>query len=319
MRKTFYSSGSLIADKRFQIGQALFDDGDYVAAIDLFEQSIEIAPNWPVAHWSLARARQEIGDESGAAAAYKACLRLDPGDELGASLAIAELQGDHSIKAAPTAYVKSLFNAYSQDFESALLERLSYSTPKKIADAVRQARDINEPFGRALDLGCGTGLAGEALANDIAWLEGVDISEAMIEEARRKNLYDRLEVSDLLAALRGRKEQYQLIIAADVLNYFGDLEQVFAALQARLTDGGLVAFSVEKGNAANWAVHRSLRFSHSEEYVKGVLSAAVLELVSFDETTLRMERGDAVIGLIIVARKGARNCDQRKFHRGGIE
>ena len=47
-------------------------------------------------------------------------------------------------------------------------------------------------FGTMLDLGCGTGLAGEAFRPHVDWLEGVDLSPGMIAQARKKTIYDRL-------------------------------------------------------------------------------------------------------------------------------
>ena len=40
MRTSFKSSGDLIVDRRFEYGQVFFREGDYAAAIDLFEQAI---------------------------------------------------------------------------------------------------------------------------------------------------------------------------------------------------------------------------------------------------------------------------------------
>lgn len=306
MRMSFRSSGDLIADRRFEYGQVFFREGDYAAAIDLFEQAIDRAPNWPGAHFSLGKARREIGDRAGAAAAFRDCLRLDPDDVFGASLALAGIDASAAVDAAPPAYVKALFDAYARDFDKALVERLDYSTPRKLAAAVRAAREALGRSGRALDLGCGTGLAGEEIVGDVAFLEGVDISDGMIEAARMKGVYDRLETADILAALYRRPEAYDLILAADVLIYFGDLSKVFAGVSARLAEGGLIAFSVEKGADADWSVQSSLRFAHSGDYVARVIRNAGLDLVSIEETVLRKDRGADVAGLLVIARKRKR-------------
>ncbi|MGD9801456.1 MAG: methyltransferase domain-containing protein, partial [Parvularculaceae bacterium] len=278
-------------------------EGDHVAAIDLFALAIERAPNWPSAQWSLGKARREIGDRAGAAAAFRECLRLDPEDALGASLALAELDAAVTVDAAPAAYVKALFNAYADDFDKALVERLDYSTPQQLADIIRAARGENGRFKRALDLGCGTGLAGEAIVADAIWLEGVDLSDGMIEKAREKGVYDALSAGDIQSALHNATAHYDLILAADVLVYFGELAKVFAAVASRLEQGGLFAFSVEKGAGADWSVHASLRFTHSADYVGRALKAAGLELMRMEESALRKDRGADIIGLLVLARK----------------
>lgn len=306
MRKTIRSSGDLIADRRYQYGQLFLREGDPAAAIDLFEQAIDRAPAWPDAHFALGMARREFFDRAGAASALRNCLRLDPGDVLGASLALAEIDAAATIDAAPAAYVKALFDAYAEDFDKALVERLSYSTPQKLAAAIRAVRKTLGRSGRALDLGCGTGLAGEAIVADVAWLDGVDLSDGMIGAAAAKGVYDRLETADILSALHRRADTYDLILAADVLIYFGDLSKPFAGVAARLADSGVFAFSVEKGAGADWSVQPSLRFAHSADYVARTIKAAGLDLVSMEETALRTDRGAEVTGLLVVARNPAR-------------
>jgi len=306
----FQSSGDLIADRRYQYAQALFEDGDFAAAADLFEQAIELAPNWPAAYWSLGKARRDAGDNARAALAFRECLRLDPDDSLGASLALAEIDASVTIDAAPAAYVKTLFDAYADEFDKALVERLDYSTPQQLAVLVRETRKDKGRFKRALDLGCGTGLAGEAIIADVAWLEGVDISQGMIDKARAKGVYNALEARDLLSALHGGRGRYDLILAADVLIYFGELEKIFLALARRLDSGGLVAFSVEKGESADWSVQASLRFAHSAGYVARVLKAAGLELVRMEERILRKDRGADITGYLIIGRKPAESASK---------
>ena len=306
MRKQIRSSGDLIADRRLNYGQTFLMEGDLVAAIELFEQTIDRAPAWPEAHFALGGARRDIGDRAGAAAAFRNCLRLDPDDKLGASLALAQIDAMATVDVAPTAYVKALFDAYAEDFDKALVERLSYSTPQKLAQAIRAARKVAGRSGRALDLGCGTGLAGEAILADVAWLEGVDLSGGMIEAAKVKGVYDQLETADILTALHRRETNYDLILAADVLIYFGDLSKPVAGVAARLVDGGLFAFSVEKGDGADWTVQSSLRFAHGADYVARTLKTAGLEIVTLEDAVLRTDRGADVMGLLVVARKPVR-------------
>jgi len=308
MRKSFRSSGDLIADRRYQYGQTFFREGDYAAAIDLFRQAGERAPSWPDAHFALGKALREVGDRAGAAAAFRECLRLEPADALGASLTLAELDAAVTIDAAPAAYVKALFDAYADDFDKALVERLSYATPQKLAAMIRTARKISGRSGRALDLGCGTGLSGEAIVADVGWLEGVDLSGGMIEAAKAKGVYDALEIEDMLNALCKRYGHYDLILAVDALIYLGDLSKLFAAVAARLADGGLFAFSVEKGGGADFSVQPSLRFAHSADYVARMIKAAGLDLVSMEEAVLRTDRGADVTGLLGIARKPRRRA-----------
>ncbi len=303
MRTLFRSSGDLIADRRFQYGQSFLREGDFAAAVDLLEQAIERAPSWPDAHFALSNARRGTGDRAGAAAALLRCLKLEPDDMLGASLALAEMDAVHMVDAAPPAYVKALFDAYAADFDTALVERLSYSMPQKLAAAIRAVRMTPGRSGRALDLGCGTGLAGEAIVADVARLDGVDLSEGMIEAARKKGVYDSLQLANIPSTLHQCTEKYDLILAADVLVYFGDLAMPFAGVAACLAEDGLFAFSVEKGVGADWAVQSSLRFAHSADYIARRVIETGLDLVLIEETVFRTDRGADVDGLLVIARK----------------
>src|SRR5207253_3063461 len=81
----------------------------------------------------------------------------------GATLHLARLRVGEPAPAMPPAYVASLFDQYAPDFDRALVEGLKYRGPAALLAAIDQAlRSQGEPrrFRRALDLGCGTGLAG---------------------------------------------------------------------------------------------------------------------------------------------------------------
>ncbi len=89
-------------------------------------------------------------------------------------------------------------------------------------------------FRRAIDLGCGTGLAATAFARNVDHFAGVDLSPRMIEKARATGLYAELEVDDMLQGLRGKPEaSAELILAADAMVYVADLAPVLAEAQAR--------------------------------------------------------------------------------------
>jgi predicted TPR repeat methyltransferase len=246
--------------------------------------------------------------------AFRTALRLAPDDPLGASLELARLDAAVAIDAAPPAYVAALFDAYAASFDKALVERLDYAAPQLIAAALKALpRDVEtnggRRFSRVLDLGCGTGLMGEALVAEAGFLAGVDLSANMIAEARGKGVYDALEQADLLAVLLDDAAAYDLIVAADVLIYTGDLAPVMAAAAARLGPGGLLAFTVEIAGAAgvpeagDWTIGPSLRFRHSASYLQRVIAAAGLSVIRMETVTLRKDAGADVSGYLVIALK----------------
>ena len=105
----------------------------------------------------------------------------------------------------PAGYVRALFDQYAKHYDLSLLEGLDYRGPQLLFDAVMAACGVlgREPrFDRALDLGCGTGLASALFAPRVDSLVGVDLSPVMIEQARRTGRYNHLHVSDVLAFLK---------------------------------------------------------------------------------------------------------------------
>lgn len=291
------SSGDLLADRRYAYALDLLREGDFPAAASLFEQALERAPLFLPGWRELARARIGAGDRAGAIAALKACLDLDPADASGASLELARLE-DIPLDTAPPAYVASLFDAYAGAFETALVDRLQYRTPGKLAALIRSLRP--PPYARVIDLGCGTGLMGAALARDAQWMKGVDLSAEMIAAAGRRHIYAALEQAGLVQALREQQAPFDLIVASDVFNYIGDLGPVIAAAAARLRADSILAFSVEKGDPdKDYKVQESLRFAHSENYLRRLAERSGLIVRAIEPSVLRLDASKPVDGLLV--------------------
>ena len=156
-----------------------------------------------------------------------------------------------------------------------------------------------------LDLGCGTGLCGELWRERAARLVGVDLSPDMIARARARGVYDQLETAEITRWLvRATSDRFDLVIACDTLIYFGDLTQVVAPAAGRLKPGGLLGFTVEKGDTHPFRLSDSGRFAHHRDHVSGVATAAGLALLNLSETVVRYEYGEPVTALIAVCRAG---------------
>src|SRR5258708_39515592 len=110
------------------------------------------------------------------------------------------LLGAEKLSAMPGCYVRVLFDQYTPKFEKALVGDLGYRGPALLFKAVLAARQaVRKPafFKRAIDLGCGTGLAAGAFASGVDHFIGIDLSPRMIERARATGLYSQLEAADL--------------------------------------------------------------------------------------------------------------------------
>jgi predicted TPR repeat methyltransferase len=155
------------------------------------------------------------------------------------------------------------------------------------------------------DAGCGTGLCADFLRRRATRLVGVDLSPGMLARARARKAYDELIESELAAWLAGRSQEFDLIVSADTLCYFGALESAVAGAARALRPGGLVVFTVERAAAdePDYHLEPTGRYSHAEHYVRQVLAAAALDSITVERVVLRRERGHEVQGLLASARK----------------
>jgi predicted TPR repeat methyltransferase len=302
----FQSSGDLTADKRYSYAIDLLARGDAAAASDLLRQALELAPLWPAGWFQLGQALEAAGDRTAAIAALRRAADIDPDDVLGARLHVARLGAAPTPARPPAAYVRELFDGYAASFDHALVDTLGYRVPQLIARALVDARG-GQAFAHGLDLGCGTGLMAAALRDHIASFDGIDLSPRMVEVARAKNLYATLEVADILDALRARPDGcHDLVTAADVFCYSGDLAPVVHETARVLCTGGLLAFSVERQEAGadiDYTLGESLRFRHEERYVAACVTDAGLHIIHTARESLRNDRGIPIEGLISVAIK----------------
>jgi predicted TPR repeat methyltransferase len=296
------SSGDLRADRRFLYAEESAAQGDHVAAAELFEQCLEIAPHWAPAWFGLGQARERLGNTDAAIVAYRHALACDSQDVLGASLALARLGAAEAPAAATPAYVARLFDQYAPRFEEHLVDGLGYRAPALLRDAVHEVcTRTNRPlrFARALDLGCGTGLAGAEFKKCVDYLEGVDLSPGMITQARAKGVYDALHVGDIGEHLRSSPERgFDLILAADVLVYVGDLAPLFTQIARVLASGGFFAFTAESHNGERYIIGDETRYAHSPEYIETTAREAGLSVLLLNAASTRRNKGVAVPGLV---------------------
>ena len=311
MQSTQFRSGDAIADRRADYARMLAESGDPAAAAELMEQALERAPVWVAGWLGLGEFRQKAGLAAQAADAFQQALALDPQDIFGAGLKLALLGAAETPDKPPSRYVEALFDHYADRFEAALVERLDYSVPGKLAALVRKVRGEGGPFACAVDLGCGTGLFGVEIRAHADRLEGFDLSAGMLAKAGDKAVYDHLAQADLSLPAKDSglfgdllEARADLVSAADVLMYLGDLGQVFASVARLAKPGSLFAFSVEDGGDGDTPVLRpSLRYAHPEAFILRRMAETGFELVALERSVIRQDGGQPVHGLLFLARR----------------
>jgi predicted TPR repeat methyltransferase len=254
-----------------------------------------LAPAWSH-RGSLLR---ELGRFDEAAQAFEQALAHGGDAELNGYY-LASVVGAHRGPAtAPRRYVESLFDGYAGEFDSHLLQVLGYRAPEVLA---RQVEGLARgPYRSALDLGCGTGLCGPLVKPMAARLTGVDLSAAMLDKARALGVYDRLVQADIVEHLRQIDERPDLIVAADVFIYVGDLAPVFDAVRAVLMPGGVFGFSAELARAdeSGFALRPSLRYAHAEPYLLELARQHGFSLAALHREPIRSDQRETIDGLYV--------------------
>lgn len=212
---------------------------------------------------------------------------------------LAAVRGGSAPEHAPPAYVQRLFDGYATAFDGHLLQGLHYRAP---AELDRLLASTGTPHGcAALDLGCGTGLCAPMLLRHARQVDGVDLSAAMLEQARATGHYRHLVHAELAAHLQGTSERYGLVVAADVFIYVGALDEVFAGVRRVLEPGGRFAFSVEPAaGAQHYELRPSLRYAHGAGYLRELARRQGLGWLAQQAAPLREDQGRPVAGLYLV-------------------
>lgn len=158
---------------------------------------------------------------------------------------------------------------------------------------------LQSAFAKVLDLGCGTGLVGGLLRPHAARLEGVDLSPVMAERARASGHYDAVQAADVVEHLQTSEARHDLVVAADLFIYIGDLDAVFAGVRRVLEPGGAFVFSVEAHRGDGFALRETLRYAHSEAYLRGLALRHGLAWLGCEACLLREEQRLGVDGWIV--------------------
>jgi predicted TPR repeat methyltransferase len=304
--RLFFSSGDLLADRRYEFARDLQLKGDLPAAADLLEQAIELAPNFTSAWFTLGEIREQLGQHDAAITALRCARESDPEDRHGAAVRLMRLGADQ-LGEMPKSYVQTLFDQYAPRFEAALLGDLGYRAPQLLFKAVISVRNAAKKpafFKRAIDLGCGTGLGAGAFHKEVDHFIGIDLSPGMIEQARASGLYAELEVNDMVEGLRNKPDAgAHLLLAADAMCYVGDIVPVLAEARRVLAPGGVLAFTLETHRGEGIVLGAGLRYAHAAEYVRGQILAAGLAVAHLEQASPRNEDNEPVQGLVVVAAK----------------
>jgi predicted TPR repeat methyltransferase len=285
------------------LGQCLMRLGKLDDALPAFDRAVAADPTLAAAWSQRGGLLRELHQLDAAAHSYEQALAHGADRELHAYY-LASVRGSATTAPparAPRQYVEGLFDDYAAEFAGHVVERLGYRGHETLlAPIVASGRR----FRHALDLGCGTGLCAPLLAPVCDAIDGVDLSAAMLAQARKLGLYRELVHADIGEFLAAATQRVDLVVAADVMIYVGELAGVFGDVARLLEPGGLFAFTVElpTNEGQELQLLPSLRYAHSEAYVRRLAADAGLQVDALRAAPIRHEQGKPVPGLYVTLR-----------------
>lgn len=273
------------------LGEALAAQGELPGAIGELQRAARLSPRDPRPRWQIARLWLAAGepDKAETEAEEAAALGADTGEVAELKSKAAEMR---DAVRADAGYVRALFDQFASDYDERMRGRLGYSAPGILRDLGGLLLDPRRKNFAVLDLGCGTGLSGVAFKPIAKRLVGVDLSPRMLEKARALKIYDELVEGDVEKP--NVDGTFDIVIAADVLVYLGDLNAVFAVARERLKSDGLWLFTTERADGVEFELGPKRRYRHSEAYLRRLADAHGFDIASLVECTTRYEAGEGV-------------------------
>jgi predicted TPR repeat methyltransferase len=293
-----------VADAALALGEGLLKMGHLPTALAEFQRALSLDPAADAAIYALGSAWLEAGEPDRAIETLKPLVLRDGPYRASATGRMQDAEKLKTLNRSPPGYVRYLFDQFSAHYDRSMIEDLGYCAPailRSLADLLMIGSDDALDI---LDLGCGTGLAGEAFKMLARRLDGVDLSPRMVEQAGKRQIYSELITADVEACLESGTRQYDLLLAADTLVYLGDLFPIFRGARQRLRRNGNFLFTVEKNDDSGFGLGPKRRYRHSDDYIRGQAELAGLACMGILDCSPRREAGLPVPGLAVALR----NC-----------
>jgi predicted TPR repeat methyltransferase len=281
-------------------GTALAELGRREEALASFDRVLQLQPAQGAAWTHRGSLLRELGRTGEAIASFEKAIAHGADRELNAYY-LASLRQGAAPAAPPLQYVQALFDAYAGQFDEHLVSELRYDAPQVL---VQRVASTGRRFARALDLGCGTGLCGPLLQPLCEAVDGIDLSANMLQKAQALGAYTQLEQAELHHYLQSTQQRYEVVVAADVLVYLGDLQPLFAGVARVLQPKGVFCFTVEQaeGDAA-YELRPSLRYAHSEPALRALAAQHGFEVMHLEQRPVREDQRVPIPGLFVWLQK----------------
>lgn len=134
------------------------------------------------------------------------------------------------------------YDGWAGSYDVDLVEKLDWNAPERTAATLAKHAPVDA---HVLDVGCGTGLVGEALAAlGFGQIDGLDLSAKMLETAGAKEVYSALHQMALGPTMELPDDRYNAIVAVGVFTAGHAKPDCLSELVRITRSGGHIAFSL---------------------------------------------------------------------------
>lgn len=294
------------AELQGHLAEAYLDQGKTLEAIRQYEHATLLEPKRAEWQHNLAVLYLRNQEYAKAKQRFDQALALDPTNATAKHMS--DALGNNTPDLAPTEYINALFDQYAGYYNKHMREQLNYQVPTLLRQAIGQVLTVHTTQRNILDLGCGTGLCGIYFRDLARYIVGVDLSMEMLLHAQSSTAYDALCRYDLTQGFPGiNQEFFDIVIAADVLVYCGDLSNIFKNIRSCLKVQGLFGFTTETPTTQDaqqpYILQKTGRFAHSADYILQCASLHGFTVLNQDQVALRSHNQETVNGTLFVLRK----------------
>jgi predicted TPR repeat methyltransferase len=264
-------------------------NADKVEIMQCYQKALSLDPRLAGPNRQLGIACLESGNRSEAVSRLRIALQQKP-DDVVARYFLSIAEGKLPDKDTRTEFVKDLFDHYSADFDTHLVERLQYNVPAVARETLEKIFGNDLKFQNMVDLGCGTGLSGIAFRDCTEQMVGIDLSGEMLDRASGRKVYNTLLQGDISQVLDVLEQKFDFFLATDVVIYFQDLTGLFASIRDKAAREALLVFSTERYEGEGFAVTPTGRTAHSFDYIRTVAESFQFRIMEHLTIPIRKEK-----------------------------
>lgn len=268
-----------IVDNNYQLGRDHLERGNIQDAVLRFKFVLWLDPKYKDSWYYLGVSQLAAGETKAAREAFAKEIKLHPKSETarymlaittGKSMPKAELP-----KSIPVQILADQFDNLAPSYTKEQVGAFKYEGHVQLANAVRASVIPGRVDHIMLDLGCGSGLCGPLVRDVAAHLTGVDISPGMLAEAvkvvdeRGHKIYDALIRREAVEFMGdGPDSSYDIIMAAGLVSYIGELQPFFEQAARLLKQGGILALTADPYDGTGFLFNPETgRFLYSQYYL----------------------------------------------------